>query len=114
MKCDICNQEKNEFLENHGIMHVCPPAFDVRKGDGYSDRWDVIYTDDIGYSVDVYCDEHFSDWEYPSTGFTVEVKPHGTEGPITVYEIEVEAVPSFFVSEKAVFENQAALEASNG
>jgi hypothetical protein len=112
MKCVICDHEINQFLEDHGIKHVCPPAFSIRRGDGYSDSWDTIYSDDIEYDIDRYCDAHFSDWEYPESGFTIQVKPLGSDGPITIYEVEVEHIPSFFVSEKATFQNEDELEKS--
>ncbi len=95
-KCPVC--KKYMIFPD---THRCLPAFECRRSydDGHDGEWEKVHALDSEGAVIDYCEEGFSDWEYPSSGFKIDVKTAFTDGPIEVFEVEVESRPHFYASE---------------
>ena len=102
--CPICKQYVFDWEK-----HKCPPnAFECRLHE-YGDIWGTVYAYDSGAALDKYCEDNFSNWEYPSN-FEVEIRKAGTDGPIELYDVEVQPVPEFIFSLSKTVESEPDLE----
>lgn len=103
-KCPTCKRQMYK-----DFPHICEPAFDCREG-GTSNDWDTVHSSNPEDAAQSYVQDKYDDLEHPESGFTVEVKPAGVGGPVTVFEVDVTWDPSFSLSEKKTYVCVADLE----
>ena len=71
-------------------------AYSVRNAD-YGEDWHEVDAWDAEDAAQDYCEERYSDWEYPQGPLDIEVKDE--DGIIVLMRVSVEMVPSFHASD---------------
>ena len=92
-KCPTCGEY--EFFR---LSHTCKPEYKAYRPE-YQDEDEAVsvYASDLDLAADKACHQNFDRWDYPSNFELVIIDPEGNKHH---YDVGVETVPEFVLSEK--------------